>query len=148
MIAITKETSSIEPYSMISDIFTPRDSSTNPSCSQPPDLEQALLTSNWILEKVQQSDVYAQNLYSALCQNDFYPTDVFDLLRGRIWGCSWRHAGAIVASIKNHGDYTDWYCSGMSFDGEVDIVAGRVSEGIVTDEIKLDLARLGWKITS
>ena len=56
------------------------------------------------------------------------------------WSCSWRYAGGILAELRFEGDYMDWYCSGIGYDHD----SGYVSEGIVTEEIRNDLAQLGW----
>ncbi len=99
-----------------------------------------------IREKVQQ-DQYAQNLYAALCNTEWQRTEVFPILKDETWSCSWRTAGGIVANLRSQGDYLDWYCSGMGEglgNGDPDGVLGYVSEGIVADEIKEDLATLGW----
>lgn len=99
-----------------------------------PDLELDLLKTNSILEKCKHSIAYSQNLYAAMCNNQFLYGD-------KEWSCSWRMSGGIVADIRNCGeDYIDWYCSGMAN------VDGYVSEGVVTDEIRLDLMKLGWTI--
>ena len=37
-----------------------------------PDLEQDLLSSDYIKQKCKNSEVYSQNLYSAICNNLFY----------------------------------------------------------------------------
>jgi hypothetical protein len=77
-------------------------------------------------------------------------------MKGETWSCSWRHSGGIIADMLEKGDYIDWYCSGIGSqeDGygldhhkpelEED---GRtyVPEGVVTEEIELDLNRLGWR---
>lgn len=107
-------------------------------------LEADLLKTEWISHKCTISNVYAQNLYAALCNNIFLKDD-------QEWTCSWRYSGGIVSSlIKNDtrydlyshrtGDYLDWYCSGA---GEGNI-PGYVSEGFVTSEISNDLLNLGW----
>jgi hypothetical protein len=103
-------------------------------------LEWDLVTTGWILAKVRASDVYAQNLYAAMCNNDFQKLDVFPILKDQRWSCSWRYAGGIVADMQQKGDYIDWYCSGIrdNYDN------GYVSESFVTDEIKNDLEQLGW----
>jgi len=115
-------------------------------------MEYDLLTTDWMLEKVRVSESYAQNLYSALCNNDFIKIDVIPILRQNpkkdYWSASWRYAGGIVADMRQEGDYIDWYCSGirggMSYDD--DIKDGFVPEGMITDEIRNDLQRLGWVI--
>ncbi len=38
-------------------------------------LEYDLLTTDWILEKTRQSEVYAQNLYASMCNRDFVKND-------------------------------------------------------------------------
>jgi hypothetical protein len=95
------------------------------------DLEQDLHNTKSILAKCSISDVYAQNLYAALCNNKFF-------YGNEEWTCSWRMAGGIVSDMRKDGGYLDWYCSGL-----VD-KDGFVSEGIVTDEIRMDLIRIGW----
>ena len=95
-------------------------------------LEYDLRTTDWILEKVRSSVIYAQHLYAALCNNDFIKNDVFEILKENDWGCSWRYAGGILADMRQEGDYMDWYCSG--------------NEGEVTDEIREDLLKLGWLV--
>jgi hypothetical protein len=101
-----------------------------------PDLEQDLLSSAYIKDKCQKSDTYAQNLYSAMCNNRFFKND-------EEWTATWRMAGGIVADIRNVGeDYMTWYCSGIGCDH----ISEYMPEGIVTDEIREDLSKLGWII--
>jgi hypothetical protein len=112
-------------------------------------LEWDLRTTDWILAKARMSDVYAQNLYAALCNNDFaQDNNSFAILKEQYWSCSWRSAGGIIANMLQRGDYIDWYCSGMggltSYDPDEGRNAGYVTESTVTEEIKLDLERLGW----
>jgi hypothetical protein len=98
-----------------------------------PDLETDLLNSTEIKNKCNHSEVYSQNLYAALCNNRFFYDD-------KEWTCSWRYAGGLVSQINFNNDYMDYYCSGISNRN------GFVAEGFVTDEIKLDLIKLGWTI--
>ena len=113
-------------------------------------MEYNLLTTDWILEKVQASDSYAQNLYAAMCNRDFQKLDVIPILKDQKWSCSWRYAGGIVADMRQEGDYIDWYCSGIRNDTEYDpelniaFPNGYVPESVVTDEIRADLQKLGW----
>jgi hypothetical protein len=121
-------------------------------------LEYDLVTTDWILDKARSSDSYAQNIYAALCNNDFIKHDMFQVLKEETWGCSWRHAGGIVADMRSEGDYIDWYCSGMGglnsgYNPENDETFEQwqertkyVSEGAVTDEIREDFRKLGWSV--
>jgi hypothetical protein len=104
-------------------------------------LEYDLRTCEWICDKVSKSDIYAQNLYAALCNNDFLPMQVFPILASKAWSCSWRYAGGIIADMRQKGDYIDWYCSGICID---DGSKSMIPEGTVTDEIAHDLKKLGW----
>lgn len=97
-------------------------------------LEYDLRSNEEVLNKARNSKIYSQNLYAALCNNDFYYAD-------KSWNCSWRHAGGIIADMRQEGDYIDWYCSGI---GSQDSNSGYVGEGFVTDEIRLDLLKMGW----
>lgn len=121
-------------------------------------LEYDLRSADWILEKVRSDDVYAQNLYAALCNNDFQRLETWPILKGETYSCSWRYAGGIVADMQEKGDYIDWYCSGIRETPTEEDLKGfneeqlayykqrqaYVGEGFVTDEIKEDLAKLGW----
>lgn len=130
-------------------------------------LEYDLRTTDWILEKVRSSDVYAQNLYAALCNNRYLKyllpnteDNLVDVLKSGLpkWSCSWRHAGGVIADMKQTGDYIDWYCSGIKetlTPEEIaeltpeqrhfyDLSKKNVGEGHITDEVLEDLRRLGW----
>lgn len=134
-------------------------------------LEHDLRSTEWMLEKVRNSEVYAQNLYAAMCNNDFQRVEVentaeniVDVLKDGLptWSCSWRYAGGIIADMREDGDYIDWYCSGIRDNGEMDddqfqqlskeqqeryiITKDFVGESVVTDEIREDLLKLGWKV--
>jgi hypothetical protein len=104
--------------------------------------EAELVEAYWITEKIQENDVYAQNFYAALCNNDLYPIDdLFDIIRQDAWHCSWRYSAGIVAEYREGEDYIDWYCSGIMFDTD-----GLVPEATVTDEIQADVRKMGWMI--
>lgn len=117
-------------------------------------MEWDLLTTDWILEKVRVKDSYAQNLYAAMCNNDFIKREMWPILKDQRWSCSWRYAGGIIADMRQEGDYIDWYCSGMGglnqeFDSketneEWQARTGYVPESVVTEEIENDLFKLGW----
>ena len=132
-------------------------------------MEYDLRSTQWMLHKVRSNEVYAQNLYAALCNNDFQkieyentPDNVVRVLRdGPItWSCSWRYAGGIIADMREEGDYINWYCSGINreyTEEELEdmteeqqdramVVAKFVPEGVVTNEISEDLLKLGWSV--
>lgn len=119
-----------------------------------PNMLRDMMDSLWFKAKVRDQDYYAQNLYAALCNNDFQKNDVFTILCEDTWSCSWRSAGGIIADIRCEGDYMDWYCSGLGTgydaenDAEIARTKGYVSEGQVTDEIREDLKKLGWHVVT
>jgi len=124
-------------------------------------MEYDLRTNEMIANKCSDR-VYAQHLYAALCNNDFIKNDVWPILTDKRWSCSWRHAGGIIANIREEGDYIDWYCSGIKDMTDLDDDQFReltkeqqlehlekhafVSESTVTDEIRQDLLTLGWLV--
>ena len=105
-------------------------------------LEYDLRSSVELCKKVKDNEMYAQNLYAALCNNEFQKLEVIPILKEERWSCSWRYAGGIIADMNEKGDYIDWYCSGISDNYD----NGRVSESTVTDEVRKDLLKLGWKV--
>lgn len=125
-------------------------------------MEYDLRSTQWICDKVKGDDVYAQNLYAAMCNNEFTKNDVIPILTEKRWSASWRSAGGIVANMQEKGDYIDWYCSGIRNVGEFNEhefreltkeqqefrlkIGAYVSEGKVTDEIRDDLLKLGWLV--
>lgn len=127
---------------------------------QKDNMEYDLRGTEWILEKVRASESYAQNLYAAICNNDFVRAEMWPLLRmdpdRDLWHCSWRSAGGIVANMREQGDYIDWYCSGIGglnreYEGnetneQWQFRTGYVSESVVTEEIEKDLYKLGWVV--
>jgi hypothetical protein len=130
---------------------------------QKDNMEYDLRSTEWILEKTRGDDVYAQNLYAAMCNNEFVKREMWPILKDQRWSCSWRHAGGIVADMRQEGDYIDWYCSGIRNDGYQDDsndtteltieqeafrkkIAAYVPESLVTDEIENDLFKLGWLV--
>jgi hypothetical protein len=93
-------------------------------------LEDDLMTTEWIVEKCNNSENYCKELYAALCNNVFQSVDIWPTLKEDKWSCSWRYAGGIIAKIIDEGDYLDWYCGG--------------SEGFVSEQIQEDLFKIGW----
>ena len=124
-------------------------------------LEYDLYNTPWIVDKVKNSEIYAQQLYAALCDNDFQRLDIMTILADRRWHCSWRGAGGIVADMRGYGDYVDFYCSGirvwdLSADENGNLMPEQqqryqemqnyVAEATVTDEIRADLKQMGWVV--
>lgn len=126
-------------------------------------LEYDLRSTEWICQKAKDSEVYAQNLYAAMCNMRWCKldtTNALEILKDNHWSCSWRYAGGIVADMIEEGDYIDWYCSGIRNDGFDDpeepkelteeqrlrkeMYAKFVGESVVTEEIAEDLRKLGW----
>ncbi len=117
-------------------------------------LEYDLRSNKWICDKAKARESYAQNIYAALCNQDWQRNDVWPMLKGQTYSCSWRYAGGIVADMIESGDYIDWYCSGIREDLTEDQIASAleqgfdiakyVVEGTVTDEIREDFFKLGW----
>lgn len=125
--------------------------------NDPDNLEYLLRTEPYFLEKARASEVYAQHIYAALCNNQFQHVTSWNILSDKFWSCSWRYAGGIVAHMRQEGDYMDWYCSGYGPDSDIDnpnltpdqkahleIAKQFLSEGIVSDEFKEDLAKFNW----
>ena len=127
---------------------------------QKDNMEYDLRSTQWIIDKTKNDDVYAQHLYASMCNNDFTKNDVWPILTEKKWSCSWRYAGGIIADMQEKGDYIDWYCSGIRDSKELDddefqsltkeqqeyYLQGKkfVPESCVTDEIREDLLKLGW----
>lgn len=128
---------------------------------QKDNMEYDLRSTKWICDKAKASEAYAQNIYAALCNNEFTKNEVWPLLQGKTWGASWRSAGGIVANMIEQGDYIDWYCSGirgdigdeeyqnMSKEAQEKYLYMKnyfVNESTVTDEVREDLLKLGWLV--
>ena len=114
-------------------------------------------SADFMIFKIRRYRYYAQNLYAAMCNMQWQKMDVMPILKDEYWSCSWRSAGGIVAELRDDGeDYMDYYCSGMGGfaaledeteeEAQADFAAKCYApEGQVTDEIREDLARLGWQ---
>ena len=120
-------------------------------------MQTDMMEAEWFRNKVKSSKSYAQNLYAAMCNNDFQKQDTWEILSNSTWGCSWRAAGGVVAALRDSGeDYMDYYCSGMggfrSLVDDPDVQStyydenGYVKESEVTDEVREDLLKLGWTV--
>jgi hypothetical protein len=103
-------------------------------------LERDLKTSTCIVRKVRDQKVYAQNLYAALCNNDFAPKDTWAILSNMTWNCSWLQARELISEIRDNNDFISW--SGhVMFDR-----IGFVEESYVTPEVGKDIDRIGWLV--
>ena len=126
---------------------------------QKDNMEYDLRTSEYMVNKVRNNEFYAQNLYAALCNNDFIKNETWPILTEKTWSCSWRYAGGIIANMQGKGDYIDWYCSGIRNDWSdeefcnaskedqekyLQMKNNHVSEGYITEEVMQDLFKLGW----
>lgn len=124
-------------------------------------MEYDLRSTKWICDKAKANEYYAQNLYAAMCNNEFMRNDVWPILTDKRWCASWRSVGGIVANMVEQGDYIDWYCSGINSDWSDEdyhnatkeqqerylyVKNNFVGEGKVTDEIREDLLKLGWLV--
>jgi hypothetical protein len=117
-------------------------------------MQTDMMDAEWFRNKVQSSKSYAQNLYAAMCNNEFQKQDTWEVLSDNRWSCSWRAAGSVVATLREcDEDYMDYYCSGMGGFGVGDSDPasyyeenGYVKESEITEEIRADLLRLGWVV--
>lgn len=91
-----------------------------------------------MVDQIRQDQVYAQNLYAALCNNRYGPYDVWAILKNITWNCSWRYAANMVAEIRNDM-FDSWYCSGVQL-----LNPDYVPESVVVPTIERDLEKLGW----
>ena len=105
-------------------------------------LEFDIRSTDWLIDKIRHQEIYAQNLYAALCNNEYVPKDVWGILKNIHWDCSWRYAAGIVADIREREDYLTLYCSGTKFKG-TDFF-GFVEESYVTEEVETDFNNIGW----
>ena len=109
-------------------------------------LERDIRSTDWIITKVRHREIYAQNLYAALCNNSYVPEDVWGILKNITWDCNWRYAADLIADIRQDDSYIEWYCSGTGFIGTD--FTGFVEESFVTDEIEMDINNIGWILTT
>ena len=97
-----------------------------------PSLEEALRANPGVIHE------RPQEVYASLCNQEWRHRGT-----GKVWSCSWRYAGGLVADILGEGDYMDWYCSGLiALDTDPD---PWVPEGTVTPEVLEAYAALGWE---
>jgi hypothetical protein len=68
-------------------------------------LERDLRGTDWIVNKIRGREIYAQNLYAALCNNQYQPRDVWGILTNINWECTWRQSADIIADIRQSEDF-------------------------------------------
>ena len=144
-----QEAEGLEPLEEYIELFKTRKQQDEENLVDPKwqkdNLQYDLRSTKWICDKTKSNKTYAQNLYAAMCNQDWQRNDVWPLLKDQRWSCTWRSAGGIVADMREEGDYIDWYCSGIQGQPDADWVdLGHVPEGTVTDEIREDMFNLGW----
>jgi hypothetical protein len=105
-------------------------------------LERDLRGTDWIITKIRDKEIYAQNLYAALCNNQYQPKDVWGILKNIHWECDWKYSANLIAEIRQSEDYLTWYCSGTGFVGTD--FTGFVEESYVTQEVENDFEQIGW----
>jgi hypothetical protein len=90
-------------------------------------LEGDIMRSVDFLDKIENNQRFATEVYRTLCNNKFFNEE-----RNVIWTGSWRYVGGFVSGISNPGssDYMDFYCSG--------------NEGRLNEEVVGMLKELGW----
>lgn len=76
-------------------------------------------------EKIRTDDGVARKMWSALANVDWHHDN------GDTAVYSFRAAGDLVAAVRGHGDYMDWYCSGPG--------------ALVSREVLEALAKEGWR---
>ena len=115
-----------------------------------------MMEAEWFRNKVKASKAYAQNVYAAMCNNEFRKQDVWEVLTDNTWSCTWRASGSVVATLRDCGeDYMDYYCSGMGGFAAYESDPASyfqetkyVPESEITDEVRADLSRLGWVVVN
>lgn len=101
-------------------------------------LERDVKRTWWMVDQIRHDQVYAQNLYAAMCNNVFGPYDVWAILKNVRWDCTWRYAANMVAEIREDS-LDQWYCSGVQL-----LNPDFVPESVIVPAIETDLEKLGW----
>ena len=90
-------------------------------------LEGDIMRSTDFLDRIENNEEFATEVYRTLCNNKF-----FHEKRNTVWTGSWRYVGGFVSSISDPGssDYMNFYCSG--------------NEGRLNEEVVDMLKEIGW----
>ena len=76
-------------------------------------------------DNIKKDDNFCKELWGALANVKWINKD------GKIFECSFRYAGGLIADIRESGSYMDWYCS--------------YEYATISDYIAKQLSSLGWK---
>lgn len=113
------------------------------------DLEMDLIPNKELCLLVAKDEKFAQNLYCALSNRLWMKLDMWEILTENHWSCSWRRAGEIVSKMRHSNDsiepdYMEYYCSGIGVGVDDHIKGNFVAEGVLTDQVELELKKIGW----
>lgn len=103
-------------------------------------LERDIKATDWIVRRVRQDEVFAQNLYAAFCNHEFIPADTWGILTNITWSCAWSYAAGIIGEIRQE-PLDRWYCSGIQL-----INPEFVAESVVVEEIEQSVNTIGWMV--
>jgi len=76
-------------------------------------------------DRIREEEVFPCEVWSALCNTDWIDP------AGEAHSYSFREAGGVIAELRGEGTYDDWYCC--------------TTPGIVTPEIAVGMAAIGWR---
>lgn len=100
------------------------------------ELTKRISSSQSIVQKLKEDDVFAQNLYAGLCNIEWY--DITDKTQTSL--ISWRRSGRLIADLRDKGEtYLDFYCSGSYRD-----TPPYLTEGHLTDEVQNMIQSVGY----
>lgn len=93
---------------------------------------------------------YCQRLYAALCNTVVVRENPSDIIAEHYVTHSWRDAAKVAAEFRSRVEsvgYVDFYIAGLSVD-ELNAFneSCTIVEGIITDDIRVDLKSLGWMV--
>jgi hypothetical protein len=98
----------------------------------------------WLVDKIIASDIYAQILYATMCNRDYRKLEMMPIIKGSVWGCSWRHTSDIIADMRSEDEYINRFGRDIHEDCNI----GNRQESVVTHEIEDDLHKFGWIVLS
>lgn len=75
--------------------------------------------------RMKTDDTLCKEIWSALANVTWH-----HIASKQEYSCSFRYGGGLIAEVRGHGDYMDWYCSGPY--------------ATITDEIRRTFKKEGW----